>query len=106
MALDQFPTSSISSASSSFSSATSCCCNASENPSFIQHVGDPAAHPRRKLRPGPAQHDDLSAGHCIRNHVADGFHPALTLSCDTETFARHAAHEHLAVRRAVERDVR
>ena len=37
----------------------------------VEHVGDAAAHARREVPPGPAEHDDAPAGHVFAAVIAD-----------------------------------
>ena len=73
---------------------------------LVEHIGDAARHAGREVAARGAEHDDASAGHVFATVVAhgldDGVHARVA---HREAFARHAAHEHFAARRAVQRDV-
>ena len=72
----------------------------------VEHVGDPAAHARREVAPGRAEHDDVAAGHVLAAVVAAALDDRVGAGvADREALARQAAEERPAARRAVERRV-
>ena len=72
----------------------------------IEDVGDPTAHAGREVAAGLAEHDHGALGHVLAAVIAhsldDRSHAAVA---DAEALAGHAAEEHLAAGRSVERDV-
>ena len=72
----------------------------------VEHVGDAAAHARREVAAGPADHDDAPRGHVLAAVIADAFdHGKRAAVADREPLAGDAAHVGLAAGRAVEADV-
>ena len=72
----------------------------------IEHVRDAAAHARREVPAGPAEHDDPAAGHVFAAVIADAFDDGERAAvAHREAFAGDAAEVRLAAGRAVERDV-
>ena len=72
----------------------------------IEHVGDAAAHAGGEVAAGPPEHDHAPAGHVLAAVIADAFdHRLRAAVADREPLAGNAAHERLAARRAVQRDV-
>src|SRR5207248_1941328 len=68
----------------------------------IVDIGDAAAHARREIAPGLAQHHHAAAGHVLAAVIAHAFdhrlHAGIT---DAEALADHAAQENLAAGCAV-----
>ena len=62
--------------------------------------------PGGEIAAGAAEHDDAAAGHVLAAVIADAFDDRLRAAvAHGEPLAGDAAHERLAARRAVERDV-
>ena len=75
-------------------------------PVAIEHVRDAAAHARREVAPGLAEHDHAAAGHVLAAVIADAFDDGTRAAvAHGEPLARDAAQVRLAARRAVERHV-
>ena len=72
----------------------------------VDHVGNPAAHPRREVAAGWAEHNDRAARHVFAAVVADTLHHCgCTGVAHREALAREAAEERLAGRCPVEHRV-
>src|SRR2546423_2778323 len=57
---------------------------------FIEHERDPSAHPRPKIAPGAAEHDDGAPGHVLAAVVANSFdHCQRAAVADGEALACH-----------------
>src|SRR5262249_34580003 len=69
----------------------------------VEHVGDPARHPGRKVPAGVAEHDHPAPRHGLATVVAHALHYGQdTAVADAEALAGHAAHVGLAAGGAVE----
>ena len=77
-----------------------------EGPLLVEHVRDAAAHARREVAAGCAEHDHGAPGHVLAAVIADALDDGeAPRVADAEPFAGHAANECLAGGRTVERDV-
>ena len=73
---------------------------------LIQDVGDAAAHARGEIASGLAEDHHATAGHVFATVIAHGFDDRVHAGvAHAEAFARHAADENLAARRAIKRHV-
>ena len=72
----------------------------------VEHVGDAAAHARREVPAGTADHDHATRRHVLAAVVANAFdHRQRPAVADREALAGDAADVGLAAGRAVETDV-
>src|SRR5690606_21438933 len=69
---------------------------------LVEHITDATGHTGGEVAPGPAQHDDGTAGHVLRAVVAQPFHHSgSTGVAHAETFTRDAAELGFTAHRAV-----
>ena len=72
----------------------------------IKHVRDAAAHARREVAPGLAEHDHAPAGHVLAPVIADPLDDRVRAAVPHgKSLAGDAAQIRLAARRAVQRHV-